>query len=139
MPVKSRLSKVEDVSSLQKPIQKIPFIKNLKMKSYTPILVILLMIGSFFIGMLVDKVQYLQSGGGYQGTGQQAAGNPAGQPPAKKFDRNTGAYPVIGSNNAKVTVVEFADFQCPFCQKLFSDVYPSLKKDYIDKIGRAHV
>jgi protein-disulfide isomerase len=83
--------------------------------------------------MLVDKVQYLQNGGGYQApAGQQAAAGQQQQPPAKKFDNSTGPYPVLGNKNAKVTVVEFADFQCPFCEKWFTDVYPSIKKDYID-------
>lgn len=44
---------------------------------------------------------------------------------------NAGA-PVLGSKDAKVTVVEFADFQCPYCAKYFTDVFTSLKQKYID-------
>lgn len=141
MPLKSRLTKVADVSTIQpssSPARKFPSLKKIDFKkfspkSYTPILVILLIIGSFFLGMLVDKVQYLQSGGALPNTaGQQAAAGQQQPPPAKKFDNSTGPYPVLGNKNAKVTVVEFADFQCPFCEKLFTDVYPSLKKDFID-------
>jgi protein-disulfide isomerase len=41
--------------------------------------------------------------------------------------------PSIGSANAKVTVVEFSDFQCPFCSKGAAVVH-DLKKKYGDKI-----
>lgn len=146
MPLKSRLSRVEDFSTIQtpraaakkiNPLKKLDF-KKFSPKSYTPILVVLLIIGSFFLGMLVDKVQYLQNGGattppiGGTNAGQQAGAGNQQPPPAKKFDNSTGAFPVLGNKNAKVTIVEFADFQCPFCEKFFTDSYPSLKKDYID-------
>jgi protein-disulfide isomerase len=38
----------------------------------------------------------------------------------------------IGSADAPVTLVEFADFQCPFCKKFHTDAYSELKKNYID-------
>lgn len=40
--------------------------------------------------------------------------------------------PVMGSKNAPLTVIEFSDYECPFCKRSFSDVIPNLKKDYID-------
>ena len=40
--------------------------------------------------------------------------------------------PRLGSPDAKVTVVEFADFQCPFCGKFHDTVFSLLKKEYID-------
>lgn len=40
--------------------------------------------------------------------------------------------PVLGDKNAKVTVIEFSDYECPFCKRHFDQVYPLLKKDYID-------
>ncbi|MFA6917805.1 MAG: DsbA family protein [Candidatus Gracilibacteria bacterium] len=40
--------------------------------------------------------------------------------------------PVEGSKDAKVTIVEFSDFQCPYCGKFFSEAYQDIKKDYID-------
>lgn len=39
--------------------------------------------------------------------------------------------PILGNPEAKVTVVEFADFQCPFCGKLFKEIVPELKQKYI--------
>ena len=40
--------------------------------------------------------------------------------------------PVLGDKNAPVTLIEFSDYECPFCKRHFTDVYPQLKKDYID-------
>lgn len=40
--------------------------------------------------------------------------------------------PRIGNRGAKVTMVEFEDFQCPFCRKFEEDIFPSIKKEYID-------
>ncbi len=38
----------------------------------------------------------------------------------------------MGSNSAPVTVVEFTDYQCPFCLRFIKTTFPSLKRDYID-------
>jgi protein-disulfide isomerase len=40
--------------------------------------------------------------------------------------------PVMGSESAPVTVVEFADYQCPFCLRFTKSTFPYLKRDYID-------
>lgn len=40
--------------------------------------------------------------------------------------------PQQGNKDAKVTVVEFADFQCPFCGQWHKEIYPKLKSEYID-------
>lgn len=40
--------------------------------------------------------------------------------------------PVLGDNNAKVTLVEFADFQCPYCGEWQKTVFQQIKSKYID-------
>ena len=40
--------------------------------------------------------------------------------------------PVKGNPNAPVTVVEFSDFQCPFCSRFFQQTLPLIEENYID-------
>lgn len=41
--------------------------------------------------------------------------------------------PFLGDPNAPVTIIEFAAYDCPFCQRHAIETLPSLKRDYIDK------
>jgi protein-disulfide isomerase len=36
-----------------------------------------------------------------------------------------------GNKNAKVTLVEFTDYQCPFCSRHFRDTMPQIDNDYV--------
>jgi len=40
--------------------------------------------------------------------------------------------PMLGSANAKVTIVEFSEFVCPFCGRFARDTFPQIKANYID-------
>jgi protein-disulfide isomerase len=42
--------------------------------------------------------------------------------------------PVKGNPSAKVTIVNFDDFQCPFCSRMHATLFDSVFKDYADKI-----
>jgi len=39
--------------------------------------------------------------------------------------------PTKGDKNAKLTLVEFSEFQCPFCGRHVRDTFPQLDKEYI--------
>ena len=53
-----------------------------------------------------------------------------------KFNAALGDAPVFGKKDAKVTVVEFSDFQCPYCSK-GAKITQKLKKEYGNKIQLA--
>lgn len=41
--------------------------------------------------------------------------------------------PIQGNRDtAKVALVEFSDYECPFCQRHFQQTYPEIKKNYVD-------
>jgi protein-disulfide isomerase len=40
--------------------------------------------------------------------------------------------PTLGEPDAPVTLVEFVDYECPFCRKFFMTTYQQLKEEYID-------
>lgn len=39
---------------------------------------------------------------------------------------------VLGSANAPVTIVQFTDWQCPFCRRFETDTFAQIKQNYID-------
>jgi len=45
---------------------------------------------------------------------------------------NIEGRPTMGAADAPITVVEFADYQCPFCLRFSKTTFPHLKKNYID-------
>ncbi len=40
--------------------------------------------------------------------------------------------PVLGNPEAPVTIIEYGDYQCPFCAHFFEEVEPLVKKEYIE-------
>lgn len=39
---------------------------------------------------------------------------------------------VKGDANAPVTIIEFSDYECPYCKRYVQQTYPDIIKDYID-------
>jgi protein-disulfide isomerase len=67
-----------------------------------------------------------------QGAGSQAAGTPVLEPAQKvNLTLSKGMYS-LGRDDAPLTLIEFADYQCPFCGRFHSDTFADLKKNYID-------
>ncbi len=40
--------------------------------------------------------------------------------------------PVLGDKDAPVTMIEFSDYECPFCRRHFNDTYPKLVSNYVN-------
>lgn len=55
------------------------------------------------------------------------------KPRRPTFPVEIGNAPVTGGKDAKVTIVEFSDFQCPFCAK-GADILKDIKKKYGNKV-----
>lgn len=97
------------------------------------ILVGLLVIASFFIGSLYTKVQFLEKNSGNTAVAGAAGSQPpAPSGPPQKVNVTLGHFPLKGNKNAKVKIVEFADFRCPFCERFFTQTEPQIIKDYVD-------
>jgi protein-disulfide isomerase len=73
-------------------------------------------------------------------SGLRAAAAPApqaarpGRPdPNRRYSVNTKGSPAKGPENAEVTVVEFSDFQCPFCSRV-TPTLDQIQKEYGDQV-----
>jgi protein-disulfide isomerase len=44
----------------------------------------------------------------------------------------TKGSPSLGNPKAPITLVEFTDYQCPFCRRFYINTLPAIKKQYID-------
>src|SRR5690606_7404149 len=55
------------------------------------------------------------------------------EPKRPVYEVNVGDAPYVGGADAKVTIVEFSDFQCPFCAK-GAELMGEVKKKYGNKV-----
>ncbi len=112
----------------------------LRNASINVFLVLILIIFAFFLGLLTNKVIYLEQQ--VKNTTVAAAGagaqNPqpaAPTPPAVVKNLSQGQLPILGNKDAKVTMIEFSDFQCPFCKAYFDNTAAQINDKYI-KTGK---
>ncbi len=103
----------------------------------------LLVAAAFVIGMLFTEVRYLKKGT----TTTAAAAAPVAAAPAAQpspvsnltADQLTKLIPVNdtdhvrGGKNAKITLIEYSDFECPFCQS-FTKTLDQILAEYGDKV-----
>ena len=99
----------------------------------TPALIVLLVIAAFLIGSFWTKVQMLEKGG-ITGSKSLATAKPVTTTISNdKFNEIVkDAVFMSGNKDAKVKIVEFTDFECPFCARFFTDTFPQIEKEYID-------
>jgi len=60
--------------------------------------------------------------------------NQAPQAPAEPRDVPIEGFPSEGPDDAPIVIVEFSDFECPFCTKWHNEVYLPLLEEYPDQI-----
>jgi len=113
-----------------------------KKSSYTAlVLVVLLAIAAFLAGSFFTKIQYQKS------QGQEAKASPTpttvaqkpqelpavlGAAETAKIAENAAA--VKGKEDALVTIVEFSEYQCPFCKRYVDQTYFKIWEKYGDSL-----
>jgi len=87
------------------------------------------------LAVLIVGVAIAVAGSG-GGDGTHKSASPAATESALRGVPQSGI--ALGSPKAPVTLVEFADLQCPFCAQYHHDVFPTLLKRYI-RTGKLRV
>lgn len=89
-----------------------------------------LVVLAFAAGILVGYIAW-----GRGGTNAQTAAVPTPtRQIASRYDVPTEGFYSIGPEDAAITLVEFSDYQCPYCQKWHNQVYKQLMAAYPGKI-----
>jgi protein-disulfide isomerase len=99
-------------------------------------LMTLLLVLTFLIGMLTNKVilleKELKGSPAPASTAQDTAPQPVPTEPAGPIDVSVDDDPVLGDPNAPVTMIEFSDYECPFCKRYFDQTFEKIKSEYVD-------
>jgi protein-disulfide isomerase len=103
--------------------------------------------GSYFLpvsiliaGVLIAGSVLYSSIGSGDLSGSDGAARVGQQAPDQggKVDVSVDDDAILGDKDAPVTIVEFSDYQCPFCRRFWKDTLPQLKAEYIDT-GKARL
>ena len=89
---------------------------------------------SAILGIIIIVMFFTKSWGSNQAIPAQGTGAPAQQQQQQgkvNFDIPSFA-PFKGSDSAKVNIIEFGDYQCPFCERFFTQAEPQILKDYVN-------
>lgn len=63
---------------------------------------------------------------------QKGAAPPAEPVQPERVRLKIGSEFALGRSDAPLVMVEYTDYQCPFCSRFYTDAFPELKKQYID-------
>jgi protein-disulfide isomerase len=88
------------------------------------------------LAVIVVVAIVVAAAGGGSSDGSKGGGTPVQVESALKGIPQSGL--TLGSPKAPVTIVEFADLQCPFCAEYHRNVFPELLKRYV-KTGKVRL
>ena len=88
------------------------------------IVLVFTLVNSFALYSVYDKIDNI--------TTQAVKAPDANNQENPILEVNTDGDPVEGSKNAPVTIVEFSDFQCPYCGRFAIETLSQIKTNYID-------
>ena len=76
---------------------------------------------------------YMTSDGGFDGA-NNAGNKPFQSPPTagKVVEASADDDAFKGDKNAPVTIIEFSDYECPFCTRFYTQTLVQIQKEYID-------
>lgn len=92
----------------------------------------------FFISMMGNAVLgtmlYLgdETSGEVQAPSGQTAPNGQEPAPSEPVEVAYEDAPLLGDADAPIVLVEFSDYECPFCARFYSQTLPQIKENYID-------
>lgn len=90
---------------------------------------------AFAVGL---GVGYLLLGRTASATAAKAPQNNAAQNAAdqqtKRYDVSEDDDPAFGPKNAPITIIEFSDYQCPYCRKWYVETFAKLMSTYPNQI-----
>ena len=95
---------------------------------------------AFAVGVLLGYVVWGFDSGKETPVVAAQAGGPVVEAPVTqepqfvRYEVASEGFPSIGPENAPITIVEFSDYQCPFCRRWHEDVYQPLLNAYPGKI-----
>jgi protein-disulfide isomerase len=98
---------------------------------------------AFSVGVLLGYVVWGFTPDGGRVLTPQSAAQPSGpiaeapvteEPQFVRYEIPSEGFPSIGPANAPITIVEFSDYQCPYCRRWHEQVYEPLLAAYPGKI-----
>ena len=99
----------------------------------TLILVVALVAAAFFVGKFSEKAKENEPIGNQQVAQEQEEGPVVlGAADFKKIIEGGAAFK--GNKNAPVTIVEFSEYECPFCKRYVDETYEQILEEYGDDI-----
>jgi len=87
-----------------------------------------------FIHLFIPVAFFLGLGSGFLLWGKTITPAAAGSAEVRRVDVSTDGDPSIGPDDAPVTIVEFSDYQCPYCQSWYQQVFDRLMAYYPGQI-----